>query len=88
MKTARELPKPVAVAALENLVLEVSFSNGEQRRFDCKPYLAYPAYAPLKSVGLFSAARIEHGTVVWNDEIDVSPANLYLLGVPVRDPSP
>ena len=79
----RELPKPVAVTPLDHLVLRVRFSNGEVRQFDCKPYLSYPAYAPLENPGLFSSARIEHGTVVWNDDIDVSPANLYLLGEPL-----
>ena len=74
------LPKPIAVTALDALVLSVKFSNGEERRFDLEPYLKYPAYQPLKNEALFRAAHIAHGTVVWNDDIDVSPANLYLLG--------
>ena len=79
----KDLPKPVAVTALDQLVLRVIFSNGEARRFDLKPYLTYAAYQPLANEALFRTARIEHGTVVWNDEIDVSPASLYLLGEPL-----
>ena len=69
--------------ALDQLVLRVILSNGEARRFDLKPYLTYAAYQPLANEALFRTARIEHGTVVWNDEIDVSPASLYLLGEPL-----
>jgi hypothetical protein len=27
-------------------------------------------------------AHVEHGVVVWNDEIDLSPDTLYLRGLP------
>lgn len=80
MTQQNALPKPVEVTALDALVLMVKFSNGELRRFDMKPYLQYPAYQPLKNEALFRAAHIAHGTVVWSEDIDVSPANLYLLG--------
>ncbi len=83
MMLPKELPKPIAVTALDQLVLMVKFSNGELRRFDLKPYMACTAYHPLKNETLFRTARIVHGTVVWNEEIDVSPANFYLLSEPV-----
>jgi Protein of unknown function (DUF2442) len=47
------------------------------------PYLQYPAFAPLKDLGLFSKARVAHGTVVWTEEIDISPDTLYLAGKPI-----
>ena len=80
MTAHKELPKPIAVTALDQLKLRVVLSNGETRRFDLKPHLKHTAYQPLASEALFRTARIDHGTVVWNDDINVSPANLYLLG--------
>lgn len=85
MTAQKALPKPIAVIALDQLKLRVVFSNGETRRFDVKPYLKYTAYQPLANEALFRTARIDHGTVVWNDDIDVSPANLYLLGEPLLE---
>ena len=46
------------------------------------PYLQYPAFQPLKSTALFAQARVAHGTVVWPDNIDISPDTLYLAGKP------
>ena len=45
-----------------------------------KPYLHYPAFSPLTENGLFMRAHVANGTVVWNEEIDLSPDTLYLLG--------
>jgi len=45
-----------------------------------KPYLGYPAFAPLAEEGLFMRAHVAYGTVTWNDEIDLSPDTLYLRG--------
>ena len=46
------------------------------------PYLKYPAFGALKDVELFKQARVAHGTVTWNDEIDISPDTLYIAGKP------
>lgn len=47
-----------------------------------RPYLDLPAYVALKEPGLFMHAHVEHGTVVWSEEIDLSPDTLYLRGLP------
>ncbi len=73
-------PDVVKVAATPDFSLLAEFETGEHRRFDMKPYLDYPAFAALKDLGMFMRARVEHGTVVWNDEIDLSPDTLYLRG--------
>lgn len=82
MDAVENLPRPVAVEAAEDYSLKVSFSNGEVRRFDVRPYLAYPAFAALKSTCLFVQARVAHHTVVWNEEVDIAPESLYLESVP------
>ncbi len=73
-------PDVIKVKALPDYVIEAEFANGEARRFDMQPYLDYPAFSLLKENGLFMRAHVEHGVVVWNDEIDLSPDTLYLRG--------
>lgn len=76
-------PDVVQVKALRDFSLEAVFANGERRRFDMKPYLSYPAFSPLAETNCFLKARVANGTVVWTDEIDLSPDTLYLRGVPL-----
>ena len=75
-------PDVISVKALPNYYLEVLFENGEGRGFDMKPYLSYPAFSPLTEQHLFMNAHVAYGTVVWNDDIDMSPDTLYLKGIP------
>jgi len=78
-------PDVVAVTPLPDYCLETVFENGERRWFDMKPLLSYPAFAALTEHNLFMKAHAEHGTVVWTDEIDLSPDTLYLRGRPLID---
>ncbi|MDO8350091.1 MAG: DUF2442 domain-containing protein [Gallionella sp.] len=73
-------PDVVQVKPQPDYFLEAVFANGEHRRFDMKPYLAYPAFSQLTDANFFMAAHVANGTVVWNDEIDLSPDTLYLRG--------
>jgi hypothetical protein len=73
-------PDVIKVEAAADFSLMAEFETGEVRCFDMRPYLEYPAFAPLKEPGIFMRAHVEHGTVVWNDDIDLSPDTLYLCG--------
>lgn len=73
-------PDVVSVDPLPDYRLEADFANGEKRLFDMRPYLAYPAFAPLAEGALFMKAHVVLGTVTWTDEIDISPDTLYLRG--------
>lgn len=77
-------PDVVAVQALENYELLLMFSNGERRRFLMAPYLDYSAYKPLRELGRFKTAHIENGTVVWCNDMDISPDTLYLAGLRIE----
>ena len=77
-------PDVIKVVALPGFFIDVEFANGEQRRFDMRPYLDYPAFAQLKKEpGMFLRACAKNGTVVWSDDIDLSPDTLYLRGKPL-----
>ncbi len=71
-------PDVVRVKPLPDFRLEVDFATGEHRFFDMRPYLAYPAFAPLTTDNLFMKATVVHGVVTWNEDIDLSPDTLYL----------
>jgi len=75
-------PKVVQAQALANHELAATFADGQKRRFSMLPYLQYPAFAALKDVTLFKKARVAHGTVIWNGEIDISPDTLYIARNP------
>lgn len=49
-------PDVVSVDPLPDYRLEADFANGEKRLFDMRPYLAYPAFAPLAEGALFMKA--------------------------------
>lgn len=74
-------PDVVQVKPLPDYCLEARFTSGETRRFDMKPYLRFPAFSALREDGLFMKVHVDQGTVVWNEEIDLSPDTLYLKGI-------
>jgi len=76
-------PDVVQVKPLSDYCLEAVFENGERRWFDMKPLLPYSAFSALTEQNLFMKAHAANGTVVWNDEIDLSPDTLYLRGRPL-----
>lgn len=78
-------PDVVKVKVISPYGIEAEFETGEVRRFDMSPYLDFPAFSALKEYRLFMSARVENGTVVWNDEIDLSPDTLYLRGIIGRE---
>ncbi len=71
-------PRAVSIQVLDDYIIDVQFDNGERGQFSMKPYLDYPVYSPLKNYDLFRKARVTFGFVSWNDDIDMSPDNLYL----------
>jgi hypothetical protein len=68
-----------SVAVEPNFQLALTFSNGEKRRFDMRPYLHLPIYRRLENPAFFALARVDYGTVVWPGEIDIAPETLYEL---------
>lgn len=82
MTTAKPLlPRVARVQTLDDFELLVEFKDGAVKRFDVKPYLAFPAFERLKIGHLFDQAHVERGTVVWDPQLDLSPDTLYLQGV-------
>ena len=64
--------------------LSLSFSNGEQRVFDAKEFIAsHPLFASLQDKQLFSQFQLDGWTVSWQDgRLDIAPEYLYEIGTP------
>ena len=69
--------KPINVRALSNYLLELEFSNGEIRKFDCTPYLNGDWYSELLDIDKFNTVHIAGKTVEWSGGQDLCPDCLY-----------
>jgi hypothetical protein len=65
--------------------LLLTFSSGERRCFDMRPYLHYPVFRRLENPGFFSLAHVDYGTVTWPGDIDIAPETLYEYSVPLAN---
>lgn len=81
-------PHVKSVRALDDYELEVSFDNGECRRFDLKPYLGRGIFVRLRDRALFQAARVVAGSVEWPGGLDLSYDTVYLDGHPITAAAP
>lgn len=71
------------VVADADYTLLLTFADGAKKRYDAKSLLQKPIYAPLQEPTFFRQAKVECGTVVWNDDIDIAPEHLYECSIPV-----
>ena len=72
----------VDVKPLEDMMMILTFSTGEQRLFDAT-VLSGPAFEPLSDERIFKGCKIVDGVVTWMDEeIDCSPEYMYEKSYP------
>ncbi len=76
-------PYIAAAQPLENKILLLTFTNGEQRVFDAKPYLDKGVFKRLQDRSTFFGVRVVAGSVEWPGEIDLSYDTLYLESHPI-----
>ena len=69
--------KVESVKILPDMILLVTFNNGETRLFDAT-ILTGPAFEPLAREEVFNNPIIDHGVVTWADgDIDCAPEFMY-----------
>ena len=71
------------VKALDNFMLFLVFTNGEQRQFDMKPYLDLGLFKELKNPEMFNTVKPSFDTIEWANEADIDPEILYSKSVKV-----
>jgi len=67
----------VEVTPRRDGTLLLVFENGERRIFDVKPLMTKKPFGRLADMRTFLTARVDYGTVVWGDDIDIAPETLY-----------
>lgn len=67
----------VSVKPLDDMMMILTFSTGEQRLFDAT-VLTGSAFAPLADEKIFKDCKVVDGIVTWMDEdIDCAPEYMY-----------
>ena len=72
------------VKPLKDMVIEVVFINGVNKRYDIKPLLErFEVFKELKDIKLFNSVRVDIGGygIVWNEDIDLSSEEIWNHGI-------
>ncbi|MFZ2968407.1 MAG: DUF2442 domain-containing protein [Sulfuricurvum sp.] len=67
---------------LNDYKLLLTFENGEKKEFDCALLLDKKPFHVFNDTNYFKKAKVEYGTLVWPNEIDIAPETLYFCSTP------
>ncbi|PKO20401.1 MAG: DUF2442 domain-containing protein [Chloroflexi bacterium HGW-Chloroflexi-1] len=79
-------PRVTSVRPKPDYTLLLTFSNGEVRAFDVKPYLGIGIFRELQDQRSFNSVRPFLGSIQWQNGQDFCPDTLYLESVPASAP--
>lgn len=71
------------VKPLKDMILEVEFNNGINKKYDIKKLLTkYEIFKKLENEILFNCVKVDQGGygIVWDDEIDLSSEEIWNNG--------
>lgn len=71
-------PRVVNVEPVQNFMLLITFSNGEVKYFDVKPYLGIGIFKELKDMSVFNSVKPFLGSIQWANGVDLCPDTLYI----------
>jgi hypothetical protein len=71
-------PRVINVKPEQNFMLLITFSNGEVKNFDVKPYLGIGIFKELKDLSIFNSVKPFLGSVQWSNGVDLCPDTLYM----------
>ena len=76
------IPNWVVISVKPNpdYTLDITFADGSRKIYNAAPLLSRPIFAELNDLDFFLSAKALHGTVVWNDDVDIAPEHLYECG--------
>ncbi|MSR64434.1 MAG: DUF2442 domain-containing protein [Verrucomicrobiae bacterium] len=76
-------PRVKNVKPEADYTLRLTFTDGQVRVFDVKPYLDVGIFRELKNPSLFNSVRPLLGSIQWKSGQDLCPDMLYEKSVPV-----
>lgn len=76
-------PRVKLVQPNSDYTLTLTFTNGQVKRFDVKPYLDKGIFRELQDIRVFNTVKPFLGSVQWQGGQDFCPDTLYEDGVPV-----
>ncbi len=76
-------PRVKAVESSPDYTILLTFTNGEIRRFNVKPYLEFGIFRELKNGSMFNSVKPFLGSVQWANGQDFCPDTFYLESVPI-----
>ena len=77
-----EMIRVTAVQARDDYQLALTFSTGETRLFDVRPYLDKGIFRELRDPSYFRSVRLAFGSIAWPHEQDFGPESLYAESQP------
>jgi len=78
-------PRVTAVKPNPDYTLTITFTNGEKKIFDVKPYLDIGIFRELRDMSLFNSVRPFLGSIQWKNGQDFCPDTLYLESIITSD---
>ena len=78
----------VEVKPLPDYKVWVRFETGEQGVFDCMPYLADSFWSPLREIEFFNTVRVEDGSLMWGEDIDLCQDDIWEMFVQDKSAEP
>ena len=78
-------PRVKAAKPNPDYTLTLTFTSGEVKRFDVKPYLSIGIFQELRDLSVFNSVRPFLGSVQWANGQDFCPDTLYEESVSVLD---
>lgn len=69
----------------KDYTLILTFTDGEKRVYNARPLLNKAIYSPLKNLAFFLRAKVDCGTVIWNNDVDIAPEHLYECSLPIGE---
>lgn len=72
------LPRVKDVKPLPDFKLELTFTSGEVKVYDCRPLLDFGVFQELQDEAYFRRVKPFLGSIAWPHEQDICPDTLYL----------
>mgnify|MGYP000925832894 CR=1 FL=1 len=72
-------PRLLKAEVLDNYIFQLTFTNGEQGKFDLKPFLNTGKFKQLYDINNLRRFYLDDGVITWYNGLDISPDTIYQL---------